>query len=495
MTAVAEGSAVDGFGGRPSQLEALLRTSVTLPLPRTVDFLEPPERVLEQKPATTGELLAEMVDGFLLEYYATSRETGDTYCSSLTVYLRWCSEHEVDPILVTRPQASRFAAWMSTARSAATGEIRSPSRRSQILAACTSFLEYCTDAAVRPEWTRNAFGKVKRPKVDRTPKSGKKLTVSSVNQVVLGARTDHLLGGVLGKLLIALQARMGLRPGDVCRLNLSGVRDDEHGGYELLVPGKGGVLVPRWLPPDMASDFYTWLKLRPRPAELEEPDPDGPDPLFVHPRRRTRLNVDDLLRLIRRAAASAGLPFADELCCRDLRPWFNTTAKAMGASLEDRQAGLGHANPKTTQGYDRTEWARRHDPAIKVSAAFGEYPAEARIAPLLAAAPWKPPQIERGCDCAPVWPELHVDLSPVGVDQTAVCVITEQPEPGTHQLQPYCRKCRCAFPGPFRVVRVLDDASGRLLDEARAGLTEAALYPEAVQRRSERRRQERNEEG
>lgn len=474
---------------RPARgrLATLTRAAATACLPTTTDFLEPPERVLVAPTATSSGLLAEILEGFLLEHYATSSATGDTYASSLSVYVAWCSAEQVDPLLITRPQASRFASWLADTPSADTLRVRGPSRRNQILSACSSLIGYATLSDARPEWTRNPFASLKRPAVDKHPRTGTRLTVSHINQLVLAARADHLLGGVLGKLLVAVMARMGLRPGDACRLNLSGAADDHAGGYELAVPVKGGATLPRWLPPDMASDFATYLTLRVEPEPGEVPDPYGADPLFVHPRRRTRLNPDDLLRLLRRSATAARLPFATCVCSRDMRPFFNTLARNLGASLEERQVGLGHSSAVTTQRYDRTEWAREHDPAIRVSTAFEDYPAENRLGPLRAERRMAPP-VAAVCDCTPTWPELHVDLSPVGVDQTAVCVITEEPEPGAYRLVPYCRRCRMAYPGPFRVGRVLEDPAGDLLTQARGGLAEAARYPDAVERREERRR-------
>lgn len=473
------------------RLAGLMRSTAKLVLPRSVDFLEPPQMVLTAPQPTTLDVLDEVLGGWLLEHYSRSVSTGATYCSCMAVYLPWCSRNGIDPLLITRPQASRFAGWLAVQPSPETRAVRSASRRAQILSSCASLLEYAVDAAVRPEWARNPFENVKRPVVDRTPRPTPRITVSHVNQLVLGARADHLLGGVLGKLLIAIPARMGLRPGDVCRLNVSGVDDDGFGGFQLAIPVKGGKTLLRWLPPDMASDLATWLRLRPEPEEQERPDPLGPDPLFVHPRRLERANPDDLLRLVRRSALVAGLPYAGSICTRWFRPFFNTLAKAQGATLEERKTGLGHASATTTERYDRTDWAREHDPAIRVSAAFDDYPAEARIAPLVDQQQWRPPAIQRGCDCTPVWPTLHVDLSPVGVDQTAVCEPSDEHEPGTQALRPYCRRCRVAYPGPFRVVRVLDDDPAQLLlEEARRGMTEAALYPGAVQRRDERRRRD-----
>jgi integrase len=479
---------------RRPRLDGLQRYAAKIVLPKTAGFMEPPERVLEAPEPTSHDVLAELMDGFLLEQYTTSSATGDTYCSCLTVYLGWCSEQGVDPLLITRPQASRFASWLASTPSPDTLRVRGPSRRNQILSACSSLIEYAIDADARPEWSRNPFLKVKRPVVDKHPRSTVRLQVGHVNQLVVAARADHLIGGVLGKLLVAVMARMGLRPGDVCRLNLSGVADDPGGGYELQVPVKGGKTLPRWMPPDMASDFYTYLKLRVEPDLDERPiDPDGTDPLFVHPRRRCRLNPDDLLRLVRRSGVAAGLPFGATLCSRDMRPFFNTLARRLGATLEERKVGLGHSSASTTERYDRTEWAREHDPAIRVTAAFDDYPAEARIGALVPDSSRPPAVRYSGCDCTPVWPELHVDLLPVGVDQTAVCVVTEEPEPGSHRLSPYCKRCRMAYPGPFRVVRVLEDEAGAFLEAARQGLTEAAAYPAAVDRREERRRLDEDE--
>jgi integrase len=472
----------------PTRLAGLKQFAAKVPLPRTTDFVEEPRRLLEQPIATTPDVLDEVLCGFLAEHYSTGGQTGDTYCSSTRTYLEWCGENAIDPFMVTRPQASRFAAWLAITPSPATLKVRSPSRRKVILSTCTKLLEYAAEAEARPEWARNPFASVKKPRIDPTPKPGVRLTVSHVNRLVLAAREDHLLGGVLGKLLVAIPARMGLRPGDLCRLNEDHANDDGHGGYQLDVPVKGGTILPRWLPPDMASDFYTLLNRRVAPEEGEQPDPFGDNPLFVHPRWLRRLNTDDVLRLLRRAAERAGLPFAAELCSRDLRPFFNTTARAMGATIEDRQVGLGHASSKTTEAYDRTEWSREHDPAIRVSAAFEDYPAEARIAPLTAEK-WMPPQLERRCDCTPIWPRLLVDLTPLGVDQLALCVPSDEAEPGTHQLSPYCARCRVAFDGPFRVMKVYDDdPEQEFLRRARDAMVEAHLYPAAVERREERQR-------
>lgn len=431
----------------------------------------------------TGTALTQLdtIAAWLGECYSASRSTGDTYLSSMALYVPWCDDAGVLPLTVTREDASRFAHWLATSPSDRTGQLRGDSRYNQVLAACTSLLEYAADAGRRPEGL-NPFARIRRRPIDQHHTTARVLDVSQVNQLVLAAREDGTFHGVLGKLLVAIPARMGLRPGDMCRLDVGDVRDDGHGGYELRVTVKGGKKLTRWLPPDVASDLYTYLQ-----RGRVEPEDEGDQALFVSPLRRGRVQPWEVLSLVKRASTRAGLAHGVRLRTRDLRHTFGTITAALGVSLDDRQHGLGHASAETTKRYDRTVWTRHRDPAISLSAAFGEYPAEDRIAPLERSARGVRP-VQAGCDCTPQWPELHVDLSPIGVDETAIAVPAETPEPGTHRLAPYCRRCRTAYPGFFRTTRVLDDREGVLLDQARRALVESALYPAAVDRRAERRR-------
>lgn len=474
----------------PARLAGLMGSTGKLTLPRSVEFMESPSEVLSQPQATTRDVLDEVLSGWLGEHYSTGGSTADTYASAVRLYLGWCSRMQVDPLLVRRPDASRFAQWLGEAASEVTGGVRSARSRRQILSACAALVDYAVQADVRPEWARNPFRDVKRPAVPPVPAVAPRIRPEHVNRMVVAAREDHLLGGVLGKLLVAVLARLGLRPGGMCGINVSGVRDDGHGGFELEVPLKGGTSKTRWLPPDMASDFYAYLHRARVAVDEDQPaDQRGVDPLFVHPRRRVRVNTDDVLRLVRRSALRAGLPYGGELCSRHFRTFFATASRQAGSTLEERREGMGHVRAETTERYDRTEWSRQHDPAMKVSVLFEGYPAEDRTAPLQPADRRLPPRVEVGCECTPQWPELHVDLAPVGVDQTAVAVVAEQFEPGTDRLSPYCRKCRVAYTGPFRVSRVLDDVAGELFEQARRELWEHAAYPAGIERRDERGRE------
>jgi hypothetical protein len=75
------------------------------------------------------------------------------------------------------------------------------------------------------------------------------------------------------------------------------------------------------------------------------------------------------------------------------------------------------------------------------------------------------------------------------VDEYAHAVVTGQWEPGVDALgTPVCPACQGRYLGPYRVAHIPDDPDGDLLRQCREGLADRALYPEAVERREERRR-------
>lgn len=439
---------------------------------------------------TPPGLLDDVISAWLSEMYGRSPATGGVYCSAMRTYLPWCAEHEVDPFQITRRQASRFVGWLSEEPSPATGQLRSASNVAPVLSACSSLIEYVTTDELRPEPARNPFRMVTRPKVPVLPRSSPTLSLSDINRLLLAAHRDHVLGGVLGKLVVALLGLTGLRPGDVCRLNVLGVSDDGEGGYRMQTALKGGEGSVRWLGPRIAADLYAYLnRVRVRPdEELVGTDPYGTDPLLVHPRLRRRLNTDDMRALVKRSAVRAGLPVGPKLCLRHFRPNWNTLARMAGAELEDRQKGLGHARAATTQLHDRTVWTRERDPAIRIADANDGYPAEDLTRPIEWAKTHAPAG-EFECDCTPQWANMRIWLGPVGVPEYGHAVVTEEWEPGVAALgSPTCPVCQGRYLGPFQVRHIPDDPDGRLLEQCREALAERALYPEAVERREERRR-------
>ncbi len=456
--------------------------------------MNPPSTRIEAVKAITGDLrfprsssveLAELAGDWLGERYVRSASTANTYATALSTYLTWCSAHEVDPLLVRRQQASRFVRWLGEARSQHTGRVRSPSAVNTMLTACARWLEYAVEAEARPEGGRNPFVAVERPVVARLPRSVR-LRKDDVSRLILAAREDHVLGGVLGKLVVGTLAVVGLRPTDLCRLDLGDLADDGAGGYELRVTAKRGNQLTRWMPPVVASDAYAYLQ-RARIAP-EDADEDG-QPLLVHPRLYRRLNRDDVLALVKRSAVRADLPIGTRLTARDFRRFFITMSRSAGAELEDRQRAAGHASARTTGLYDGTEWSRERDPAIRLAGLFEDYPSEELARPLAHATVSQPRQASKYmCDCTPQWRNARVWLGPAGIDEFARIEITEaSPDPGTTALdRPVCPVCHAIYLGPFRVVAIPGDQDQQLMELCRKSLAEAALYPAAVERRRER---------
>ncbi|TML21754.1 MAG: site-specific integrase [Actinobacteria bacterium] len=85
-----------------------------------------------------------------------------------------------------------------------------------------------------------------------------------------------------------------------------------------------------------------------------------------------RLDRYTVFRFVRRAALAAGLPAADRITPHSLRHAWATIARERGASLEERQYALGHADPRTTQRYDRARASLDRDPSYLVAAAVAE---------------------------------------------------------------------------------------------------------------------------
>ncbi|MGN9915856.1 tyrosine-type recombinase/integrase [Micromonospora palomenae] len=85
--------------------------------------------------------------------------------------------------------------------------------------------------------------------------------------------------------------------------------------------------------------------------------------------KNERIDRHEVARFIRRLATAAGLPGWKQIsphACR--HPW-NTIARRKGADLEDRQRAMGHADPRTTQRYDRDKDSLDRDASFLVAAA------------------------------------------------------------------------------------------------------------------------------
>jgi integrase len=67
---------------------------------------------------------------------------------------------------------------------------------------------------------------------------------------------------------------------------------------------------------------------------------------------KNRMDANDVLRMIKRRAKEAGLPYST--CCHTFRATGITTYLKNGGTLEHAQQIAAHESPRTTKLYDRT---------------------------------------------------------------------------------------------------------------------------------------------
>jgi len=154
-----------------------------------------------------------------------------------------------------------------------------------------------------------------------------------------------------------LMLRTGLRRQEVvlCRTVCLGERD----GYRVLtVIGKGSKTRLAKLPVDVVRALDDWLSAA---GVL-----DGDFPLFTEVRKVGRgkeatyavvgtrgLTVDGIWHIIRRRATKAGI--SSRITPHSTRVCFITLALKGGAPLHKVQYAAGHADPRTTERYDREQ--------------------------------------------------------------------------------------------------------------------------------------------
>lgn len=66
-------------------------------------------------------------------------------------------------------------------------------------------------------------------------------------------------------------------------------------------------------------------------------------------------------------SCTVGIPAADRISPHSLRHTFVTEARAAHVPLEDIQEAMGHADPRTTRRYDRSETNLNRHPTYPVA--------------------------------------------------------------------------------------------------------------------------------
>jgi site-specific recombinase XerD len=169
---------------------------------------------------------------YLARYTGSSR----IHCTSdLRLYFRWCTEHQLRPLAMRRPEVERFVRWMQETRRFKPSTV---ARRTAVL---TGFYRTCVIDGVLDH---SPAEYVRRPRVSNESPT---LGLSHLHlEALLAAARDSAHASDFA--LVAMLGLLGLRIFEACGSDVDDL-GEEHGHRVLRVVGKGTkvVLVP--LPP------------------------------------------------------------------------------------------------------------------------------------------------------------------------------------------------------------------------------------------------------
>jgi integrase/recombinase XerD len=245
--------------------------------------------------------------------------------SDLRIFLRWCTDHDLDPLGAVRVDIERYLRWLQDERR------YQPSTVSRRLSVVVGFYRVCVIDQILPH---SPADYVRRPTV---PAESPTLGLGHLQFEAL-ITTARLSANPNDFALIALLGLLGLRIFEACGASIADL-GEEHGHRVLRVRGKGGkvVLVP--LPPAVARAIDRAVNGR----------LDGP---ILRNMIGARMDRHAATRRLKHLATSARVRMP-RMHPHMLRHTFVTTMLDAGVSLRDVQIAARHADPRTTMRYDR----------------------------------------------------------------------------------------------------------------------------------------------
>ncbi len=284
-----------------------------------------------------------------------SENTRRAYFRDLTSWTSWCAHTDLDPREAKRGDVDAYVMTECSNLSAT-----SSARRLSVI---SSWYAYLISNEVAE---KNPVVAVDRPEVNRDHSETIGLTGRQIGEFMRAARVARGPAARRDTALLAMLAELGLRVGEALRLDVEDLRHNR-GHRTVTITGKGGKRRELPIPAPLSRDLDAYLDQR---AEKEGRDAgELSGPLFTTATGK-RVDQPAAFRLVRRIAAAANIPGADQLSPHSLRHTAATAALDAGAPLRDVQDMLGHADPRTTRRYDRSRGHLDRSPVYAISALF-----------------------------------------------------------------------------------------------------------------------------
>ncbi len=189
---------------------------------------------------------------------------------------------------------------------------------------------------------RDPTASVRAPRQSITQGKTPALSATEMKQLLdsIGAsRTD-----VRDRAMILVMAYGFVRVGALVRMKVKDFHEAS-GRWWFRLAEKNGKRLEVPAHPEAQKAVAAWLGQR---------GDHGPeDLLFESMHRKGPLDTNDVLRMVKRRVARAGLP--ESICCHSFRATGITEYLRQGGRLEQAQRLAGHAHPGTTKLYDRNE--------------------------------------------------------------------------------------------------------------------------------------------
>lgn len=296
--------------------------------------------------------------------------TQTAYRRDLAAWVRWCEQLGVHPLAAERFHVDAWVRHLTTTPQPRTARPASPATVTRRLSALAGFYNFGVHSAA--VLTHSPVASVRRPRVS-ADSAAVGLTAEELRRLLTVAGEHSARSNALVHLLVFC----GLRIGEALGAQAADYGHD-HGHRVLRVVRKGGKRARVPLAPPVVRALDTYLQARAHGPLLlggrllarRTPDNEGLGESTAAPAGpSTRASSQDELPAAGMAAyrytsayeqllrlfASADLPRGASP--HSLRHSYATEALRLGAALQDVQDALGHADPRTTQRYNRS----RHD--------------------------------------------------------------------------------------------------------------------------------------